>query len=172
MNIKKLLKNLNVTNALVIGVAVVALVYMIKQYSADKSAVVDTMDHSESSAPAPSGEVEECTNECYNVAPADAQGLATSVPKQDAPVMDPSELLPKDSNSQWAQSASVTGDLQGVNLLNAGKHIGINTVGTSLRNANLQLRPEPANPRYDVGPFLNSTIDVNVEPASNNPLMA
>ena len=88
MNFKKLLKNLNVTNALVIGVAIVALVYMIKQYSADKS-VSDAMDHSGSSAPAPSGEVEECINECYNVAPADAEGLATSVPKQDAPVMDP-----------------------------------------------------------------------------------
>ena len=31
------------------------------------------------------------------------------------------------------------GDLKNVSLLKAGHHIGINTVGQSLRNANLQL---------------------------------
>ena len=36
-----------------------------------------------------------------------------------------------------------SGDLKNVSLLKAGWHIGINTVGQSLRNANLQLRSEP-----------------------------
>ena len=39
------------------------------------------------------------------------------------------------------------GDVKDVSLLRAGYHIGINTVGQSLRNANLQLRSEPANPQ-------------------------
>ena len=39
------------------------------------------------------------------------------------------------------------GDVANVSLLRAGYHIGINTVGQSLRNANLQLRSEPANPQ-------------------------
>ena len=41
--------------------------------------------------------------------------------------------------------------------------MGINTVGQSLRNANLQIRSEPANPQVPVSIWLNSTIG----PATN-----
>ena len=51
------------------------------------------------------------------------------------------------------------GDVSKVSLLNAGYHIGINTVGQSLRNANLQVRSEPANPQLNVGPWNHSSID-------------
>ena len=75
---------------------------------------------------------------------------------------DPSCLLPKDTNSEWGKlNPSGQGDLENVSLLKAGSHIGINTVGNSLRNANLQIRGEPANPRGDVGPWMQSTIDTN-----------
>ena len=74
-------------------------------------------------------------------------------------VVDPKELLPRDSNSEFAKLNPMgAGDLQQVNLLKAGHHIGIDTVGQSLRNANLQLRSEPANPKMDIGPWNNSTI--------------
>jgi hypothetical protein len=36
--------------------------------------------------------------------------------------------------------------------------MGIDTIGNSLRNANLQLRSEPANPQANVGPWNNTTI--------------
>ena len=36
---------------------------------------------------------------------------------------------------------------------------GINTVGSSLRNANLQVRSEPPNPQVQVSPWLNTTIE-------------
>lgn len=86
-----------------------------------------------------------------------SQGLPPSCSRQ--PVADPSELLPKDTNSQWAQlNPTGSGDLQNVNLLRAGYHMGIDTVGNSLRNANLQLRSEPANPQINVGPWNNTTI--------------
>lgn len=74
-------------------------------------------------------------------------------------VVDPSELLPKDTNSEWASLNPHGSNPLNVNLLEANKHIGINTVGSSLRNANLQLRSEPANPRVNVGPWMNSTIE-------------
>ena len=45
------------------------------------------------------------------------------------------------------------------NLLKAGYHIGRDTVLGSLRNANLQLRSEPANPQVKVSPWLQSTIE-------------
>jgi hypothetical protein len=49
-------------------------------------------------------------------------------------------------------------DLLPGNLLDAGKHIGVNTVGQSLRNANRQLRSEPPNPQVNVSPWQNTTI--------------
>ena len=54
------------------------------------------------------------------------------------------------------------GDLLNVSLLEAGHHIGINTVGQSLRNANLQLRSEPANPQMNIGPWNNTTMGPDV----------
>ena len=45
------------------------------------------------------------------------------------------------------------GDLNNVSLLQAGHHIGINTVGQSLRNANQQLRSDPPIPKVETGPM-------------------
>ena len=71
----------------------------------------------------------------------------------------PLELLPKDVNIQWAQlNPTGAGDLKGVNLLSAGALIGIDTIGNTLRNANLQVRSEPPNPQLNVGPWNNTTI--------------
>ena len=71
----------------------------------------------------------------------------------------PSELLPKDMNSVWAeQNPMGPGSLKGKNFLSAGALIGVNTVGPSLRNANLQLRSEPPNPQVAVSIFNQSTI--------------
>jgi hypothetical protein len=84
-------------------------------------------------------------------------GLPSSCAKQT--IQNPSELLPKDSNSQWAQlNPAGKGDLANINLLKAGYHIGIDTVGQTLRNANLQIRSEPPNPQLSVGPWNQSTI--------------
>ena len=76
----------------------------------------------------------------------------------------PSELLPHDANSTWAQvNPTGAGDLQGKNFLSAGALVGVNTIGQSLRNANYQLRAEPPNPQMAVGPFLNSTIEPDLQ---------
>ena len=42
-----------------------------------------------------------------------------------------------------------------------GHHIGINTVGQSLRNANRQLRSEPPNPQVKVSPWNQTTIEAD-----------
>ena len=73
-------------------------------------------------------------------------------------INNPAELLPAPSNNQFS-SLQTNNSLQNVNLLKAGHHIGIDTVGQSLRNANLQLRSEPANPRINVCPWNQSTIE-------------
>jgi hypothetical protein len=72
----------------------------------------------------------------------------------------PSELLPKDANSVWAQQNPMgTGSLKGKNFLSAGALIGVNTVGQSLRNANYQLRSEVPNPQVPVTVFNVPTIE-------------
>jgi hypothetical protein len=85
------------------------------------------------------------------------QGIPSACNKQN--IQNPTDLLPKDTNSQWAQlNPAGQGDLANINLLKAGYHIGIDTIGQSLRNANLQIRSEPPNPQLNVGPWNQSTI--------------
>ena len=74
----------------------------------------------------------------------------------------PDDLLPQDKkndvnnfNSSYPVSEGI---LKGVNFLEAGYQVGVNTVGQSLRNANQQLRSEPPNPQVNVSPWLNTTI--------------
>ncbi len=84
----------------------------------------------------------------------------------------PSELLPKDMNSIWAeQNPMGPGSLKGKNFLSAGALIGVNTVGQSLRNANLQIRSEPPNPQMPVSIFNQSTIapDISHRPLEIGP---
>ena len=73
--------------------------------------------------------------------------------------INPADLLPKDNNSSWNMKPMGSGDFLGVNLLNAGYLIGVDTVGSSLRNANLQVRSEPPNPQLQVSPWMNTTIE-------------
>ena len=83
-------------------------------------------------------------NETYE----SAGGLVTSSPglpmqSHSNTIQNPSELLPKDTNSQWAQLNPVgSGELANVQLL----------------RANLQIRSEPPNPQLNVGPWNQSTI--------------
>jgi hypothetical protein len=80
----------------------------------------------------------------------------------------PSELLPADQSSIYAQQNPMgPGSLKGKNFLSAGALIGVNTVGQSMRNANLQLRSEPPNPQVPISIFNQSTIQPDV---SHRPL--
>ena len=84
---------------------------------------------------------------------------STCYPQQ---ALKPEDLLPNQEKQaiQEFNTAQPVGEgiLQGVNLLDAGSHIGINSVGQSLRNANQQLRSEPPNPQVNVSPWQNTTI--------------
>jgi hypothetical protein len=119
----------------------------------------------------------------YKVQPAGKEGFAdlsayegpASFGAAEAPAgcyprdqLSPSELLPRDMNSIWAeQNPMGPGSLKGKNFLSAGALIGVNTVGQSLRNANLQVRSEPPNPQVAVSIFNQSTISPDI---SHRPL--
>ncbi len=72
----------------------------------------------------------------------------------------PADLLPSQEATEWTvANPSGKGYLEDQNFLTAGFHTGINTVGQSLRNANMQIRSEPPNPQKKVGPWMQSTIE-------------
>jgi len=78
------------------------------------------------------------------------------------PVASPSDLLPNDLNSQWSAlnpSSMNQGNIAMPDLLQAGYHIGLDTIGQTLRNANLQERSDPVIPKSLVGPWNQSTIE-------------
>jgi len=70
------------------------------------------------------------------------------------------DLLPNNDSSLWANvNPAGEGSLKDRNFLQSGYHVGVNTVGQTLRNANLQLRSEPPNPQVKVSPWLQTTIN-------------
>ena len=102
-------------------------------------------------------EEEEMTEKYQNSTPG-------CVPKDQ---LSPEELLPQSNSSEWAKvNPQGVGTLKDKNFLQAGYHVGINTVGQTLRNANLQLRSDPPNPQVAISPWLQSTIspDMNRKP--------
>lgn len=79
-----------------------------------------------------------------------------------ANVANPTDLLPKDENSKFAElnpNVMTAEGVAGGDMLEAGYHVGLDTVGQSLRNANLQLRSDPVIAKKDVGPWMTSTIE-------------
>jgi hypothetical protein len=108
------------------------------------------------------------TNEGYE-GPVESSAAVPERPKDCFPkdTLSADDLLPQDKYSKWAEvNPEGAGELKDRNFLEAGWHHGVNTVGQSLRNANYQLRSEPANPQVKVSPWLQSTIgpDLNRRP--------
>ena len=74
-----------------------------------------------------------------------------------------SDLLPYANDDEHAQLVpNGQGSIWDGANLNAGHHLGVDTVGSSLRNPNLQLRSEPPNPRVKVSPWNQSTIGTDL----------
>ena len=78
------------------------------------------------------------------------------------PALKAEDLLPKEDSDAIKEfniaKPAGEGILSGVNMLDAGFHVGVNSVGQSLRNANRQLRSEPPNPQVNVSPWQMSSI--------------
>ena len=75
-------------------------------------------------------------------------------------VANPSDLLPSDKNSQWASLNPVNqGNVNTPDLLQAGYHIGLDTIGQTMKNPNLQLRSDPIIPKKEIGPWNQSTYE-------------
>ena len=165
VSLKKLWNDYGVVGVL-IAIIVLYGVYMLYKNLLSKGYAGSEMMHQNrpraynNSPPSGPQPAQESGNEVYSSVGGSSQPPGMGLPSScNASSQNPADLLPKDSNSQWAQlNPSGKGDLANINLLKAGYHIGIDTVGQTLRNANLQIRSEPPNPQINVGPWNASTI--------------
>jgi len=143
---------------IVLGLGLIVVIFVLFQYNRNKTTVFDNMT-APANVPKQGGVVASSPDDSSFM---QVSGVNTTTPQSgcNTPAMiDPSELLPKDVNSEWSNVNPASNDLKNVNMLNSDQLIGINTVGSSLRNANYQIRSEPTNPRVNVGPWNASTID-------------
>ena len=141
---------------IIIFVALIILGYALYSYSGSKSMFRDNMDVGVSSPPPAMDSP--LVVPPPSVAPAASAASVTSAQN----TASPSDLLPADQNSQWAALNPVSmnqGSIAMPDLLQAGYHIGLDTIGQTLRNANQQLRSDPVIPKANVGPWNQSTIE-------------
>ena len=83
--------------------------------------------------------------------------------KPTMPLMSPSsKLLPRPSIQAQDFAKYAPKELGAQNFLTATQWIGVNTQGSSLRNANYDIRANPVISKKDVGPWGQSTIDPDV----------
>lgn len=152
-------KLLTTQNILIILVVLV-LLWAFYTYFYAKNTLFDSMtvqDVSANVAPSVAGHVD----------PSLRTTAAQVVPGSDGyskiPTCSPSELLPKDKNSPWA---TVKGDDKNdvfiPSLLDAGYMIGLDTIGSTLKNPNLQLRSEPIIPKVTVSPWNQSSYENDI----------
>ncbi len=147
---------------IIVGFIVLAVVLM--YYTAGKVTVIDNMDTKEPL-------VNELTDAAKDVA-----DVVTGAKKEKETeemsnkegfegystqdVANPAQLLPNDANSQWASLNPVSqSNPQIPDLLSAGYHIGLDTIGQTMKNANLQLRSDPVIQKSESGPWNQSTIE-------------
>lgn len=123
-------------------------------YSTGKSTVVDSMDVGSPQvgmmgpSPPPPPSLSEMKN------PPPSSGYSSQS------VANPADLLPNDANSKWAQLNPVSqNNPQLPDMLQAGYHIGLDTIGQTMKNANLQLRSDPIISKVEVGPWNQSTLE-------------
>jgi hypothetical protein len=144
---------------ILILIIMLILGWVLFSYSGYKSIVVDRMTTVDSS----NNQIKP-NAPIVTAAPAAAGASAAGVSNGNyvhLPIADPSQLLPKDPAAAWGKDLvpSSPGDIMMPDLLQAGYHIGLDTIGQSLRNANYQLRSDPIIPKQDTGPWLQSTIE-------------
>jgi hypothetical protein len=81
-------------------------------------------------------------------------------------MFDLNNLMPQQTNPDWFEVIPDPISVNNRHLINVTRPVGINTVGTSLRNPSYDIRGSPACPKFVVSPWNQSSIDpdVNLKP--------
>jgi hypothetical protein len=147
---------------IILLVLFIVIVFGIITYNSSKGMFRDNMEIGTTSSPV---SIPPMKNPSGSEQPSVKNTSAQNVPGGYAmqPVANPSDLLPHDSNSDWGslnKDFMNQGNIAMPDLLQAGYHIGLDTIGQSLRNANLQYRSDPIIPKKDIWNGINmSTIE-------------
>ena len=131
------------------------LAWFLMSYSDAKSFRLDSMETGTNSKGAVADSNGDVADSKGGVADSNGVGVPSSG-------CDPNGLLPIDTNSQWSSlnPANMTqGCILNGDMLQAGYHIGLDTIGQTMKNANLQLRSDPIIPKQEVGPWNQSTYE-------------
>jgi len=158
------------TERIIILVVFLILDYGLYAYSGSKGLKMDGMNTGVTTGPVVTTGAASTSVPSASITSAATSAASTSVPSATIASLDggysavattsPKDLLPKDQNSQWAALNPVgQGNIAAPDLLQAGYHIGLDTIGQTLRNANLQERSDPIIPKAAVGPWNQSTIE-------------
>ena len=166
-NMGKFLSSQNI----LVGIVIVVLVGAIYSYSGSKGFLQDGMYSSGSGSVSgftAGGEPTLRHSAAQNVAqmPQQPQQLKAAPPSgyTQKNVANPAELLPTDQNNAWAKLNPNAGQNQVIipDLLEAGYHIGLDTIGQTLKNPNLQERSEPIIPKQLISPWNNSSFEPDI----------
>lgn len=81
-------------------------------------------------------------------------------------LFDSNNYLPKEHRDDWYEVMPEPVSVKNRNLINVTRPIGVNTISTTKKNASYDIRGAPSCPKYVVSPFLNSSIepDINLDP--------
>lgn len=71
-------------------------------------------------------------------------------------LFDVDKYLPQEVNDDWFEVMNEPISVKNRHLINITKPIGINTIGTSLKNASYDLRASPACPKFVISPWKHS----------------
>ena len=155
------------------GLIILAVMFIMKYLKGDVEGFEEgeTVEAEKAAVQAPEQAVEpaeeQAVEEAASVEPSDeVADVGAEVPAAEENAtqqLTAEDLLPANDEADiWAETnPEGEGNVADKNFLTAGHHIGVDTVGQSLRNANYGLRSEPPNPREVVSPLMNTTIDAD-----------
>ena len=97
-----------------------------------------------------------------NMAPYRGKGHTTNSPED---LFKNDKLLPQEVNKDWFEVMPEPIKVKNRHLINITRPMGVNTIGSALKNASHDLRGDEACPKFVVAPWLQSSIepDLNIK---------
>ena len=148
-----------------VAIVVAIVAYSLMNYSSSKGFVLDTMSNYNSPTK-PLVDTKMVNGvQCAKPASYDQPESALTANGgnsdfQTSETASPEDLLPSDKNSEFASLNPVnSGNVDLPDMLQAGSLIGVDTIGQTLKNPNMQLRSDPVIKKEQVGPWNYSSFE-------------
>ena len=139
---------------IMILVIFILLSVFLLSYASGKSTIVDGYETKKGSTDVDEQSIEKMIKE--------EEEMAKQGNKTEGFVSSPNELLPNLTPQEQnfdAINPMSHNNPQTPDLLQAGYHIGLDTIGQTMKNANRQLRSDPVIQKQEIGPWNQSTIE-------------